>query len=110
VLLALLTEGGIAAKLDQAIGLDQLALCFDVAQIALRRAGNAPRPSPPEPHIDGLPTPLNGVPADVLVRNFTVLVGVFLSPVRSEFAGNFTVWRVRITAWSSISVSTDWKH
>jgi phytanoyl-CoA dioxygenase PhyH len=92
VLLALLTESGIAAKLHQAIGLDQLTLCFNVAQIALRRAGNAPRPSPPEPHIDGLPTPLNGVPSDVLVRNFSVLVGVFLSPVRGEFAGNFTVW------------------
>ena len=66
----------------------QVRRCAD----CLRRAGNAPRPSPPEPHIDGLPTPFNGVPADVLVSNFTVLVGVFLSPVRSEFAGNFTVW------------------
>ena len=89
-LMALLTESGIAAKLDQVIGFDRLG--YDAAQIALRRAGNAPRPSPPEPHIDGLPTPFNGVPADVLVSNFTVLVGVFLSPVRSEFAGNFTVW------------------
>ena len=92
VLMALLTESGIAVKLDEAIGFDRLRLAYNVAQIALRRAGNAPRPSPPEPHIDGLPTPLNGVPTDVLVSNFTVLVGVFLSPVRSEFAGNFTVW------------------
>ena len=90
--MALLTESRIAAKLDEAIGFDRLVLGYNVAQIALRRARNAPRPSPPEPHIDGLPTPLNGVPADVLVSNFTVLVGVFLSPVRSEFAGNFTVW------------------
>jgi hypothetical protein len=89
--MALLTESGIAAKLDEAIGFDRLVLGYNV-QIALRRARNAPRPLPPEPHIDGLPTPLNGVPANVLVSNFTVLVGVFLSPVRSEFAGNFTVW------------------
>jgi hypothetical protein len=92
VLRALLTESGIVAKLDEVIGFDRLVLCYNVAQIALRRAGNAPRRSPPEPHIDGLPTALNGVPADVLVRNFTVLVGVFLSSVRGKFAGNFTVW------------------
>jgi hypothetical protein len=92
VLKALLTESGITVKLDEVIGFDRLRLDFDVAQIALRRAGNASRSAPPEPHIDGLPMPFNGVPANVLVRNFTVLVGVFLSPVRNEYAGNFTVW------------------
>jgi hypothetical protein len=89
-LLALLLESGIVAELDEVIGFNRLG--YDLAQIALRRASNAPRPSPPEPHIDGLPTPFNGVPADVLVRNFTALVGVYLSPVRTAFAGNFTVW------------------
>ena len=27
-----------------------------------------------------------------LVSNFTALVGIYLSPVREQFAGNFTVW------------------
>ena len=44
VLMALLTESGIAAKLDEAIGFDRLVLGYNVAQIALRRARNAPRP------------------------------------------------------------------
>jgi Phytanoyl-CoA dioxygenase (PhyH) len=90
VMMALLTESGITAKLDEVIGFDRLEVAYNVAQIALRRAGTAPHPF--EPHIDGLPTPLNGVPRDVLVANFTVLIGVFLSPVRSKFAGNLTVW------------------
>jgi hypothetical protein len=90
VLLALLSDSGIAAKLDDVVASDRLR--FDNAQIALRRAHNAPRPVPPEPHIDGLYSPYNGVPPDVLVLNFTVLVGVYLSPTRQEFAGNFTVW------------------
>jgi hypothetical protein len=89
-IMALLLQSGIGAKLDEIIGFARLAR--DKGQIAIRRAGNAPRPDPPEPHIDGLPTPFNGVPQDVLVSNFTALVGVFLGPVRSEFAGNFTVW------------------
>jgi hypothetical protein len=89
-LMALLLRSGATAALDDAIGFDRLG--YSNAQIALRKAGNAAAPIPPEPHIDGLPTPHNGVPADALVVNFTALVGVFLSPVRSEFAGNFTVW------------------
>jgi ectoine hydroxylase-related dioxygenase (phytanoyl-CoA dioxygenase family) len=34
---------------------------------------------------------LNGVPAD-RIYSHTVLIGVFLTPVLTEFAGNFTVW------------------
>ena len=91
VLMALLLKSGIRQKLDEAIGFKRLA--FDPrAQVALRRAHNAAAPRLPVPHIDGLPTPHNGVPADVLVLNFTALVGVFLSPVRGDFGGNFTVW------------------
>ena len=89
-IMALLLNSGIGAKLDEIIGFDRLVR--DKGQIALRRAGNAPKAYPPEPHIDGLPTPFNGVPPDILVSNFTALVGVYLSPVRREFAGNFTVW------------------
>jgi hypothetical protein len=90
VLMALLRESGITAPLDAAIGFDRLG--YHHAQIALRRAHNAPTAEPPDPHIDGLYSPHNGVPADVLVLNFTALVGVYLSPTRQKFAGNFTVW------------------
>ena len=51
VLMALLLQSGVAAKLDEVIGFDRLAW-YD-AQIALRRAHSAPQPEPPEPHIDG---------------------------------------------------------
>src|SRR5579862_6457077 len=80
VLMALLLESGVAALLDAAIGFERLA--HSMAQIALRRAHNARHLQPPEPHIDGLPTPHNGVPTDMLVENFTVLVGVYLSAVQ----------------------------
>jgi hypothetical protein len=90
VLMALLEQSGIAAKLDDVIGFNRLG--YRDAQIALRRAHNAHAAEPPDPHIDGLPTPHNGVPANVLVSNFTALVGVYLSQTRREFAGNFTVW------------------
>ena len=43
-------------------------------------------------HLDGYHTPLNGVPDDGVVRNFTLLLGVMLSDVREPFSGNFTVW------------------
>ncbi|WP_051343673.1 hypothetical protein [Alicyclobacillus herbarius] len=36
-------------------------------------------------------TPTNGVPKGT-IQNFTMLVGVYLSSVRQENAGNFTVW------------------
>jgi hypothetical protein len=89
-LMALLLDSGITAKLDEVIGFKKLR--YDGGQIAIRKAGNASEPYPPEPHIDGLPTPFNGVPATVLFSNFTALVGIYLSPVRTEFSGNFTVW------------------
>lgn len=89
-LMALLLESGITARLDEVIGFDRLG--YDGGQIALRKAGNAPGPYPPEPHIDGLPTRFSGVPSRVLYSNFTALVGIYLSPVRTEFAGNFTIW------------------
>jgi hypothetical protein len=89
-IMALLLESGIAARLDEVLGFDRLI--YSTGQIALRRAGDPPQSSPHAPHIDGLPTPFNGVRQDILVSNFTALVGVCLSPVRREFAGNFAVW------------------
>lgn len=59
-------------------------------QIALRfPQTGAPRTA--TPHIDGMYTPQNGVPAGTLYH-FTALGGVFLSDVTTPDAGNFTVW------------------
>jgi hypothetical protein len=43
------------------------------------------------PHIDGMYTPDNGVPAGTL-QHFTALLGVLLSDVTGPDSGNFTVW------------------
>ena len=48
-------------------------------------------PEAPYPHLDGLHTPTNGVPAGE-VRSFTLLVGVILSEVTGPGEGNLTVW------------------
>ena len=60
-------------------------------QIALRFPQDLAAPADPTPHIDGVPAPLNGVPAGRLYH-FTALAGVFLSDVAGPFQGNFTVW------------------
>ncbi|PYQ10150.1 MAG: hypothetical protein DMF83_01110 [Acidobacteria bacterium] len=73
---SLLGEGSI-----EAVRSGQIALSF-------------PQTEPPEapyPHLDGLHTPTNGVPAGE-VRSFTLLVGVILSDVTGPGAGNLTVW------------------
>lgn len=73
---SLLGEGGV-----EAVRSGQIALSF-------------PQTEPPEapyPHLDGLHTPTNGVPAGE-VRSFTLLVGVILSDVTGPGAGNLTVW------------------
>jgi hypothetical protein len=59
-------------------------------QIALAFPQMEP-PAPPYPHLDGLHTATNGVPAGE-VRSFTLLVGVILSEVGGAGAGNLTVW------------------
>ncbi|BCM88258.1 hypothetical protein IAD21_00085 [Abditibacteriota bacterium] len=64
-------------------GRGQLALRFP------RPVGTQPRV--PGPHIDGVHSPNNGVPKGTL-GSFTALIGVFLTPVRQQFAGNFAVW------------------
>ena len=62
------------------------------AQIALRfPSEQRSSPPAPRPHIDGMHSPSNGVPKGQ-VNSFTMLVGVFLSRVSSDFAGNFAVW------------------
>jgi hypothetical protein len=60
-------------------------------QIALRFPVHQDPPPPPQPHLDGMHAPLNGVPPGV-IRNFTMLVGVLLSDVTGPYAGNLAVW------------------
>ena len=85
----LLLQSPVLNILDEIFELDKIA--WDNGQIAIRQAHNYPEPVPPSPHIDGFASGLNGVP-DGKIYNHTVLVGVFLTPVQSAFAGNFTVW------------------
>lgn len=60
-------------------------------QIALRFPGMQDPPSKPSPHLDGMYTPYNGVTKGE-IQNFTMLVGVLLSDLTDEYAGNFTTW------------------
>jgi hypothetical protein len=86
---ALFKHPHVQRQLDELIALDRTG--FDPGQIAIRKAHNADRAYEPVPHIDGIPTPHNGVQGDEL-SPFTMLAGVFLSEVAADFAGNFTVW------------------
>lgn len=60
-------------------------------QIALRFPTMNETPLSPNPHIDGMYTPTNGVPKGE-IRNFTALIGVFLSDIPHDFMGNLTIW------------------
>lgn len=75
--------------LAEAFGLENVA--WDKGQIAIRRAHNHPEPAPPQPHLDGFTSGVNGLEAG-RIYSLTALLGVFLTPVANEFAGNFTVW------------------
>ncbi|HEY4384995.1 MAG TPA: hypothetical protein VGN34_11035 [Ktedonobacteraceae bacterium] len=59
-------------------------------QIALRFPALKPAQSP-VPHLDGMHTANNGVPAGQ-INNFTALIGVFLSDIPHDFMGNFSAW------------------
>jgi hypothetical protein len=67
----------------QAVTIGQVALRFPSEPCLI-----AP---PPYAHIDGMYTPTNGVPEGT-IDNFTALVGILLSDLPHENAGNFTVW------------------
>jgi len=62
----------------------------DGGQIALRFpvSGEAHAAGP---HLDGMYYPNNGVPEGT-IRNFTALIGVFLSDIPHDFMGNLAVW------------------
>jgi hypothetical protein len=85
----LLLQSPVHDLLDEIFEADKLG--WDGGQIAIRQAHNFPEPVPPTPHLDGFASGANGLD-EGKIYNHTVLVGVFLTPVRSEFAGNFTVW------------------
>lgn len=65
----------------------------DTGQIALRFPAAPGAPGRESGcHIDGLPSPANGVPADGRVHGFTLLAAILLSDMPEEGHGNFTVW------------------
>lgn len=75
------------------------------AQIALRfPVAPGTQSNGPEPHIDGVPSPHNGVPSDGELHGFTVLAGVLLSDLPEPGHGNFTVWpgsHMAVARWFS---------
>ena len=87
----LFNASGLRENLQQLMGENNVAPAKS-AQLALRfpREPGA-KIHAPGPHIDGVHTPNNGVPKGTLA-SFSALVGVFLSDVAGENAGNFTVW------------------
>lgn len=85
----LFENSGLRAITNSALGKNRFQR--DRGQIAIRKAHNAKTSYPPEPHIDGIPTPDNGL-SGTEIQNFTALVGIFLTDVKSTGAGNFTVW------------------
>jgi hypothetical protein len=85
----LLLRSPIIEIVDEALGLDNVE--WGKGQIAIRRSRNFPREIPPEPHLDGFASGLNGL-EEGKIYSHTALVGVFLTPVLRPFAGNFTVW------------------
>lgn len=89
-ILALLHNRAVKKRIGELVSHKTLALDTQ-GQIALRRAHKVEHPSAPVAHVDGFPAPYNGVEGGEVIP-FTMLVGVFLSEVKTEFAGNFTVW------------------
>ncbi len=79
----------VQAITDRALGRKRYGC--DSGQIAIRQAHNVDRTYEPVAHIDGIPTPDNGMQGTG-IQNFTALLAVFLTEVKTDFAGNFTVW------------------
>jgi hypothetical protein len=88
-ILDLLTGTAAWALAESAIGAGQLE-SVNHGQIAVRFPVTT-EPGEVRPHLDGMYTPHNGVTKGE-IANFTALVGVYLSDVPTDNAGNFTVW------------------
>lgn len=86
----LLQESPAREVVDALLPFDQLS-GSNWAQISLRDSHNHFEPIPPQWHLDGVPSPYNGVPQGPLMT-FTALVGIFLSDTPGPYAGNLTVW------------------
>lgn len=89
LLLDLFKDDSLQERLATLVDPHQVAV--DDGQIAIRKAHNTEANHPPVPHIDGIPTATNGMTGNELTP-FTLLIGIFLTDVTREFAGNFTVW------------------
>ena len=89
VITNLLNKSVLWSLAESAIGRGEISPVTS-GQIALRFPGPGPARIN-TPHIDGMHTPTNGVPAGE-IYNFTALIGVFLSDIPHEFMGNFSVW------------------
>jgi len=88
-IIGLLTDTPLWALAESAIAPGEIEP-VDYGQIALRFPSTEP-PGHPRAHIDGMYSPHNGVPKGEIL-NFTALVGVYLSDVPTDDAGNFVVW------------------
>ena len=89
VIVDLLTATPVWEVAESAIGVGKVQPVKG-GQIALRFPSMNP-PREPHPHLDGMYTPTNGVPEGE-IRNFTALVGIMLSDLPDENAGNLAVW------------------
>ncbi len=90
VITDLLNKTPALAVAESAIGKGQITP-VQRGQIALRFPTLQDPPESPDPHLDGMYSPHNGVPKGE-IRNFTMLLGVALSDVTTDYAGNLTVW------------------
>jgi len=90
VILDLLHQTPAWSLVESAIGQGKVNKA-NSAQIALRFPSLEDEQRPPWPHLDGMHSPDNGVPKEV-IRNFTALVGIALSDVPAPFSGNLSVW------------------
>jgi len=78
-------------------------------QIALRFPDPRRAAKQPGGHIDGIPNGRNGVPPGT-IYSFTTLVGIPLSTVDRDFAGNFCVWpgsHLKLEKWFKTQQLTD---
>jgi hypothetical protein len=89
VITDLLVKSPVINILDEAFGLRKIS--WDGGQIAIRKAHNVTSTMPPYPHLDGFASGQNGLEPG-RIYNHTMLVGICLTPVHQDFAGNFTVW------------------
>src|ERR687885_2279139 len=88
-ILDLLNASGLLEYAESAIGTGKL-LPVRRGQIALRFPTLEPL-RPAHPHLDGMYTPTNGVPQGT-IRNFTALVGVYLSQTTGPDMGILVLW------------------